>query len=98
MDQAQEPGTAPRETTAEEIRTVEVRVPVIRLPKLSTGESITLPRRQQVAELCDYLADHLYEHRAALDAAQFRALLDEYARYRLLAAAGIEEYPIVIAE
>ncbi|MGN6675820.1 MAG: hypothetical protein ACTHMA_21215 [Thermomicrobiales bacterium] len=87
-----------RETTAEEVRTVEVRVPVIRLPRLSTGESIALPRRQRVADLCDYLADHIYEHRAALDAAHFRALLDEYARYRLLAAAGIEEYPIVIAE
>ena len=87
-----------RETTGEEVRMVEVRVPVIRVPKLSTGESIALPRRQRVAELCDYLADHLYEHRAALDAAQFRTLLDEYARYRLLTAAGIEEYPIVIAE
>lgn len=98
MEQVGENSAATRETTAEEVHTVEVRVPVIRLPKLSTGESIALPRRQRVAELCDYLADHLYEHRAALDAARFRALLDEYARYHLLAEAGIEEYPIVIAE
>ena len=98
MDQVGDNSAVSRETTAEEVRTVEVRVPVIRLPRLSTGESITLPRRQRVAELCDYLADQIYEHRAALDAARFRSLLDEYARYRLLAEAGIEEYPIVIAE
>lgn len=83
---------------SEEIRTVEVRVPVIRLPKLSTGEKVELPRRQHVAELCDYLADHLYEYRDSLDAADFRRLLDEYAQYRLLAKAGVEEYPIVIVE
>lgn len=83
---------------SEEIRTVEVRVPVIRLPKLSTGETVELPRRQHVAELCDYLADHLYEYRASLDPAGFRQLLDEYAQYRLLARAGVEEYPIVIVE
>src|SRR4051812_5355959 len=82
----------------EEIRTVEVRVPVIRLPKLPTGESVMLPQRQHVGELCDYLADRLYEGRMALDAAQFRQLLDEYARYRMMAAAGVEEYPIVIVE
>ena len=87
-----------RERTEEEVRTVEVRVPVIRLPKLPTGEAVELPRRQHVDELCDYLADHLYEHRAALGPAQFRHLLDEYARYRLLAAAGVEEYPVVVAE
>jgi len=82
----------------ETIRTVEVRVPVIRLAKLPTGERITLPRRQRVAELCDYLADHLYEHRAALTPEQFRTLLDDYARYKLMAQAGVEEYPLVIAE
>ena len=98
MNQGRDNSAVTRETTSEEVRTVEVRVPIIRLPRLSTGESITLPRRQRVADLCDYLADHIYEHRAALDAAHFRALLDEYARYRLLAAAGIEEYPVVIAE
>lgn len=87
-----------QENPDEEIRTVTVRVPVIRLPKLSTGESVELPARQHVGALCDYLADHLYEHRAALDAAQFRSLLDEYARYHLMAEAGVEEYPIVIAE
>ena len=85
-----------REQTDEEVRTVEVRVPVIRLPKLPTGEVVELPRRQRVA--CDYLADHLYEHRMALTPEQFRQLLDEYARYRLMAEAGVEEYPIVIAE
>src|SRR5438105_3229993 len=53
----------------EEVRTVEVRVPVIRLPRLPTGETITLPDRRTVAELRDYLFEHLYEHRAALDAA-----------------------------
>ena len=83
---------------SEEIRTVEVRVPVIRLPRLSTGETVELPRRQRVAELCDYLADHLYEYRASLDAAAFRRLLDDYARYQLLAKAGVEEYPIVVVE
>ena len=82
----------------EEIRTVEVRVPVIRLPKLTTGETVILPRRQHVTELCDYLADHLYEHRASLDPEGFRHLLDEYAQYRLLAKAGVEEYPVVIVE
>jgi hypothetical protein len=82
----------------EAIRTVEVRVPVIRLAKLPTGERVTLPRRQRVAELCDYLADHLYEHRAALSAEQFRSLLDDYARYKMMAQAGVEEYPLVIAE
>ena len=82
----------------ETIRTVEVRVPVIRLKKLPTGERITLPRRQHVGELCEYLADHLYEHRAALSAEQFRQLLDDYARYRMMAQAGVEEYPLVIAE
>lgn len=82
----------------EEIRTVEVRVPVIRLPKLSTGETVELPRRQHVTELCDYLADHLYEYRDSLDPTDFRHLLDEYAQYRLLAKAGVEEYPIVIVE
>lgn len=87
-----------RERADEEVRTVEVRVPVIRLPKLPTGEVIELPRRQRVAELCDYLADHLYEHRAALTPEQFRQLLDEYARYRLMAEAGVEEYPVVIVE
>ena len=59
-----------RERTDEEIRTVEVHVPVIRLPKLPTGEVVELPHRQRVSELCDYLADHLYEHRAALTANQ----------------------------
>ena len=49
-------------------------------------------------ELLDYLADHLYEHRAALQPEQFRYLLDEYARYSLLAEAGVEEYPVVVAE
>lgn len=83
---------------SEELRTVEVRVPVIRLPKLSTGERVELPRRQHVAELCDYLADHIYAHRDALDPAAFRRLLDEYAQYHLLARAGVEEYPIVIVE
>lgn len=78
--------------------TVEVRVPVIRLPKLPTGEAIELPRRQRVAELREYLAGHLYEHRAALTPEQFRDLLDEYARYSLMAAAGVEEYPIVEVE
>lgn len=87
-----------REQTDEEIRTIEVRVPVIRLPKLPTGEPVVLPERQSVAALCEYLANHLYEHRAALDPAAFRRMLDEYARYRLLAAAGVEEYPVVIAE
>jgi hypothetical protein len=82
----------------EKIYTVEVRVPVLRLPGLPTGEAIALPERQRVADLRDYLADHLYEHRAAFDAAQFRHLLDEYARYSLMAAAGVEEYPLVIAE
>ena len=82
----------------EQIRTVEVRVPVIRLPKLPTGETIALPQRQHVAALRDYLAEHLYEHRAALGPEQFRQLLDEYARYSLMAAAGVEEYPVVIAE
>ena len=83
---------------AEEIRTVEVRVPVIRLLKLPTGEKVELPRRQHVAELCDYLADHLYEYRNSLDQASFRQFLDEYAQYRLLARAGVEEYPIVVVE
>ena len=82
----------------EEIRTVEVRVPVIRVPKLTSGDVVVLPQRQHVAELCDYLAEHLYEHRAVLDRAQFRRLLDDYARYRLLAAAGVEDYPHVIVE
>lgn len=82
----------------EMIRTVEVRVPVIRLKKLPTGEQVTLPRRQRVAELCEYLANHLYEHRAALNSEQFRSLLDDYARYRMMAQAGVEEYPLVIAE
>ncbi len=82
----------------EEVRTVEVRVPVIRLPKLTTGEMVILPRRQHVAELCDYLAEHIYEHRASLDPEGFRQLLDEYAQYRLLAKAGVEEYPVVIVE
>jgi hypothetical protein len=81
-----------------EVRTVEVRVPVIRVARLPTGERVTLPQRQRVADLCDYLADHLYEHRAALGAEQFRRLLDDYARYRLMAQAGVEEYPLVIAE
>lgn len=80
------------------IRTVEVRVPVIRVPRLSTGESITLPERQQVAALRDYLANHLYEHRATLAPEQFRYLLDQYARYSLLTEAGVEEYPIVIVD
>jgi hypothetical protein len=87
-------GDRPDET----IRTVEVRVPVIRIARLPTGEPVTLPRRQRVAELCDYLADHLYEHRAVLTPEQFRRLLDDYARYKLLAQAGVEEYPLVIAE
>ena len=91
-------GVFVREETTEEVRTVEVRVPVIRLPKLSTGESIVLPQRRRVRELLDYLADHLYEHRAALQPEQFRYLLDEYARYSLLAEAGVEEYPVVVAE
>ena len=82
----------------EAVRTVEVRVPVIRLPRLPTGERVTLPRRQRVDELCEYLADHLYEHRNALTAEQFRRLLDDYARYKLMAQAGVEEYPLVIAE
>lgn len=82
----------------EEIRTVEVRVPVIRVPKLTSGDTVVLPQRQSVAELCEYLAEHLYEHRAVIDRAQFRRLLDDYARYRLLAAAGVEEYPRVIVE
>jgi hypothetical protein len=82
----------------ETIRTVEVRVPVIRVAKLPTGERVTLPRRQRVAELCDYLAEHLYEHRAVLSAEQFRTLLDDYARYKMMAQAGVEEYPLVIAE
>lgn len=79
----------------EEVRTVEVRVPVIRIPTLPTGETVTLPQRQRVAELRDYLAAHLYEHRAVLTPEQFRYLLDEYARYSLMAQAGVEEYPIV---
>jgi hypothetical protein len=87
-----------RNEGSEEVRTVEVRVPVIRVPKLSTGETVPLPERQTVAQLCGYLADHLYEHRTVLDPAQFRQLLDEYARYRMMAQAGVEEYPIVIAE
>src|SRR5438067_3315563 len=82
----------------EEVRTVEVRVPVIRLPRLPTGETITLPDRRTVAELRDYLFEHLYEHRAALDAERFRYLLDEYARYTMMAEAGVEEYPVVIVE
>lgn len=82
----------------EEIRTVTVRVPVIRLPKLSTGEIVELPERQSVSALCDYLADHLYTSRLALDETSFRHLLDEYARYHLLAQAGVEAYPIVIVE
>ena len=82
----------------EEVRTVEVRVPVIRLPRLPTGETITLPDRRTVAELRDYLFEHLYEHRAALDAERFRYLLDEYARYTLMAEAGVKEYPVVIVE
>lgn len=86
------------EPSNEEIRTVEVRVPIIRVPKLSSGEAVVLPRRQHVTELCDYLADHLYEHRAVLDPEQFRHLLNEYARYHLLAQAGVEDYPHVIAE
>lgn len=88
----------PRDTPEEQVRTVEVRVPVIRLARLPTGEAIALPRRQRAAELRDYLADHLYEHRAALDPAGFRRLLDDYARYSLLAQAGVEEYPVVIAD
>ncbi|HEX5505792.1 MAG TPA: hypothetical protein VFW96_24460 [Thermomicrobiales bacterium] len=86
------------ESGEEVVRTVEVRVPVIRLPKLPTGEAITLPERRTVAELREYLAGHLYEHRAALDPERFRYLLDEYARYAMMAQAGVEEYPIVIAE
>lgn len=78
--------------------TAEVRVPVIRVPKLTTGEAVMLPERQHVGALSDYLAEHLYDHRAALDPQQFRELLDEYARYRLMAEAGVEEYPIVIVE
>lgn len=81
----------------EQIRTVEVRVPVIRLPKLSTGEQVILPPRQRVAELCEYLAEHLYEDRAVLSAEDFRRLLDDYSRYRMMAAAGVEEYPLVLA-
>ena len=92
------PGVFVREETTEEVRTVEVRVPVIRLPRLPTGESIVLPQRRRVRELLDYLADHLYEHRSALQPEQFRYLLDEYARYSLLAEAGAEEYPVVVAE
>lgn len=76
----------------------EVRVPVIRLPKLPTGEVVLLPERRHVGELREYLAAHLFEHRAALDAAQFRYLLDEYSRYAMMAAAGVEEYPRVIVE
>lgn len=82
----------------EKVLTIQVRVPVIRIPKLPTGEAIELPRRQRVAELRDYLFDHLYEHREALTTAQFRALLDEYARYSMMAEAGVEEYPIVEVE
>lgn len=82
----------------EEVRMVEVRVPIIRLPKLPTGEALILPERQHVSALCDYLAERLYEGSAALDATQFRQLLDEYARYRLMAEAGVEEFPIVIVE
>ena len=82
----------------ERVLTVEVRVPVIRLPRLPTGESIALPHRQRVAELRDYLAAHLYEHREALTPEEFRSLLDEYARYSLMAEAGVEEYPIVEVE
>ena len=82
----------------EVVRTVEVRVPVIRLPKLPTGETVALPERQHVSALCDYLAERLYEGRTALNAAQFRQLLDEYAHYHLMAAAGVEEYPIVVVE
>ncbi len=81
----------------EQIRTVEVRVPVIRLPKLSSGERVVLPVRQRVAELCEYLAEHLYEDREVLSAEEFRRLLDDYARYRMMAAAGVEEYPLVLA-
>lgn len=81
-----------------ELRQVEVRVPVIRLPKLPTGEAVQLPERRQVTELREYLAAHLFEHRGALDAEQFRYLLDEYARYSMMAAAGVEEYPRVIVE
>ena len=86
------------ESGEEVVRSVEVRVPVIRLPKLPTGEAIALPERRSVAELREYLAGHLYEHRAALDPARFRYLLDEYARYAMMAEAGVEEYPIVIVE
>lgn len=82
----------------EEIHHVEVRVPVIRLPKLPTGEVVQLPERRRVDELREYLAAHLFEHRAALDAAQFRYLLDEYARYAMMTAAGVEEYPRVIVQ
>lgn len=82
----------------EAVHTVEVRVPVIRLPALPTGEAVVLPERRRVAELRDYLAEHLYEHRAVLDPARFRALLDEYARYAMMAEAGVEEYPLVIVE
>ena len=78
--------------------TVEVRVPVIRLPKLPTGETVQLPHRQPVAALRDYLAEHLYEHREALDEDQFRRLLDQHARYSLMAEAGVEEYPVVVEE
>ena len=87
-----------RERVDEEVRTVEVRVPVIRLPRLPTGETVQLPVRRRVAELRDYLAEHLYAHRAALDPDGFRRLLDEYARYHLMAEAGVEEYPVVIVE
>ncbi len=86
------------ELSTEEVRTVEVRVPVIRLPKLSTGETVDLPRRQHVAALRDYLAEQLYALRDSLDRAAFQQLLDEYAHYSLMAQAGVEEYPIVIVE
>lgn len=81
-----------------ELRQVEVRVPVIRLPKLPTGEAVLLPERRHVNELREYLAAHMFEHRDALDAEQFRYLLDEYARYSMMAAAGVEEFPRVIVE
>ena len=87
-----------RERVDEEVRTVEVRVPVIRLPRLPTGETVQLPARRRVAELRDYLAEHLYEHREALDQDQFRRLLDQHARYSLMAEAGVEEYPVVVEE
>lgn len=82
----------------EEIRHAEVRVPVIRLPRLPTGEVVQLPERRQVSELREYLAAHLFEHRTALDESQFRYLLDEYARYAMMAAAGVEEFPRVIVQ